>query len=180
MQTNDIKKMVVQLSAATNSFEARAEKSVQAVKDSADEINKIAHQAATTSEAMAQKAVDALHVEASKFTVQELNTPVEHYKQELQNSINTIHSAANRLEEQIHAAKSAHTMTAWKAFIASLIASVAVIAVAYYYTQNAAKEIKRNEWITSINKATSNGKLVACPKGGICAHINNKLIRLDQ
>lgn len=59
-----------------------------------------------------------------------------------------------------------------------------VWAISSFYSwkniQSTQQEIKRTEWITSINAAVSNGKLVACSEGGICANVSGKSIRLDK
>ena len=70
--------------------------------------------------------------------------------------------------------------SAWKAFVASALASVAVIGVAIYMGISTHRDIARAEWVGLINAAIANGKLAPCHDGGLCARAGKKWVRIDQ
>lgn len=51
---------------------------------------------------------------------------------------------------------------------------------AWKNVQSGQQSIKKAEWISSINTAVDNGKLIACQDGVVCANISGKLVRLDK
>ena len=180
MQTDDIKQLAIKLAAVADSFEARGDKSVHAIGQSAKSIAYAAQQAASSSEQLTRQAVLAFKEEASVALAQGLDTPLAECKHKLQASAHALEQATSDLQRQMEVARKAHVATAWKAFIVSAVACVLVLAVAGYVLFTTVREVKRSEWVGAINAAVANGKLVACPDGGICANVDRKLIRLDK
>lgn len=69
---------------------------------------------------------------------------------------------------------------AWKTFIACVIGSVAMVAVAIYVAWQSHTDIKRSEWVQQINTAIDAGQLAPCPEGGLCVQMDNKWVRLNS
>jgi roadblock/LC7 domain-containing protein len=73
-----------------------------------------------------------------------------------------------------------HTANAWKAFLASALASLVLMGVAVDMGVQTHRDMERSEWISEINAAIANGTLAACQNGGICAYVDKKWVRLDR
>lgn len=180
MDSEAFKTLVIKFAAIVESFEERGEKSVHSIVQSANSIQQISRQAAQVSEQVTSQALQQFSNAAGHVVADAIHAPIANCEKRLQSSADNLHSATAKLEKQLESLRALHVGTAWKAFIASAIASLAVMVVAGYMVLTAVREVKRAEWVSNINTAVANGKLMACPGGGICAQIDKKLVRLDN
>ena len=98
----------------------------------------------------------------------------------MQDGTQQIRRAIHGLEERTRGLGQALSAHAWKTFVASAVASLAVIGVAVYMVVQAHRVNVRAEWIDQVNAAIADGKLARCAEGGVCARAGNKWVRLDQ
>ena len=180
MEMNEIKQLLIQVSKMIEGFEERGNKVVQTNLQAAQSINQTVQNAATTSERVTQQSLQNLRELSEKALLEGIREPLKDCDKTLQSSANKIESAVHQLEQKMKQMQNMHTANAWKAFIASAVGSLAIIGVAVYMFMSAKQEIKRTDWISSINSAVASGKLAACTDGGICALIDKKQIRLDK
>ena len=92
---------------------------------------------------------------------------------------NLIHNA-NDVERHMQESVAQLKRIVWLAIGAFALAGVVVVGASVYTTMQANQQIQKTEWIGNINAAIANGKLTACPDGGICVNIDKKQIRLDK
>ena len=115
----------------------------------------------------------------------------EGVRQSVHESKNELSHVTSHLKFEAHALKDDRDKTqkiakwlSYKTLGLVYGSALLVWAVSSFYNwkniQSTQQEIKRIEWISSINAAVENGKLTACFDGGICANINQKPIRLDK
>ena len=180
MATEEVKEVIVKVVKLTDHFEQRGDKVVQSTLQAAQSLNQAAQNAANTSERITAKALDSFRDVAGDVLLQGIREPLRDCDKTLQSSAHKIESATNQLEQKMNQMHNMHAANAWKAFIASAVGSLAIIGVAVYMFMSAKQEIKRTDWISSINSAVANGKLAACTDGGICAIVDKKQIRLDK
>lgn len=143
-------------------------------------INQVSKDAANSAIEITELAVDKFKSVATGVVMEGLNAPMKDYDRSLQVRLEQMQKTITQLEMQCAKIRSANTFSAWKVFIASTVASLAVIGVAVYMGMKTHEDIQRSEWIGSINNAVANGKLVACPDGGICAMVKDKPVHLDR
>ena len=180
MGTEEVKEVIVKVAKLTDHFEQRGDKVVQSTLQAAQSLNQAAQNAANTSERITAKALDNFRDVAGDVLLQGIREPLKDCDKTLQSSAYKIEVSAHQLEQKMKQMQNMHTANAWKAFIASAVGSLAIIGVAVYMFMSAKQEIKRTDWISSINSAVASGKLAACTDGGICALIDKKQIRLDK
>ena len=87
---------------------------------------------------------------------------------------------ANDVERHMQESVAQLKRIVWLAIGAFALAGVVVVGASVYTTMQANQQIQKTEWIGNINAAIANGKLTACPDGGICVNIDKKQIRLDK
>jgi hypothetical protein len=180
MTQDDIKGLAVKLSVLVDSFETRGDEVVQQTLQASQAIHHSARQAAQTAQQITSRALEEFQQTASHALKGGLREPVQQADRSLQASMHKIQQATNQLEQGVRAINRMHTATAWKAFIVSSLASLAVIGVAAYVGFKAHQDIARSEWIGEINAAVAQGNLAHCPgSDGICARVGGKWVRLD-
>jgi nitrogen fixation/metabolism regulation signal transduction histidine kinase len=179
MNPNDLDQ-AVRLAALTKSLEQRSAQAAAQAQQAANTLQYTAQEAAKTSQRITTEALEQFRRTAASAATEGLRYPLQDAEKTLKNSIARMETAAETLEERMKAQRKMFTAYAWKTFIASAVAALAVIGVAVYMAQRAHQDITRSEWIGQINAAIANGKLTACPEGGVCAYVDKKLVRLDQ
>jgi hypothetical protein len=181
MTTDDIKEMALKLAMLVDSFETRGEAVVQQNAQAAEAINRAAQNAALTANQVSARAIEEFRQAAGNTLNQGLREPMSQADQSLQASLLGIRNAAADLERRVNSAARLHTMTAWKAFAACAVGSLAVIAVAAYTALHARTKVAQAEWAGQINAAIVAGNLAPCVDGGLCARVDGKRwVRLDQ
>jgi len=165
--------LLVKLAAVAQLINSRNEETASALQRAAQE-------AASAAPRITAQALDEFERSAAGVIADGLRHPLEDASRKLENSVGHIESAMQRLDTHLKTRHRMFAAYAWKTFIACVLASLAVVAAAVYMGVYARQEITRSEWISQINAAVANGKLVACPGGGLCAYSGKKLERLDQ
>jgi hypothetical protein len=180
LQSDDLRALALQLAAFTELLEQRGNHAVQQTQEAAQQISRTAQQAAASSERMTAGAIEQFRQAAASAASDGMRQPMEDAARTMQGSTQNILKATNELEARMRTAGRGLTATAWKAFVASAVASVAVIGVAVYMGMRTHQDIARAEWIGLINAAIANGKLAQCRDGGLCARTGKKWVRIDQ
>lgn len=180
MTQDDIKGLAVKLSVLVDSFENRGDEVVQQTLQASQAIHRSAEQAALTAEQITSRALEEFQQTATHTLQGSLQGPVQQADRSLQASMQKIRQATDQLEQSVRTTNRMHTATAWKAFVASALGSLAVIGVAAYMGLQAHQDIVRSEWVGQINAAIAQGNLARCPgSDGLCARVGGKWVRLD-
>lgn len=180
MNSDDIKAITYKLAAVTDSFEARGDKSVQAITQSASHIHSLTKQAVEISDQVIASALKQFKAEAAQAMTTGLRELIDQSDQRLRSTTEALQQMAINLENQMQRMHKLQATAAWRTFIACAIASVAVMAAAGYAIYTASNQIERSEWVGSINAAVAKGKLTMCQDGGICVVVDKKIARLDK
>lgn len=113
-----------------------------------------------------------------------MNQSVRESKGDLSHVVSHLKFEAYALKDDRDKAQKMAKWLSYKTLSLVYGSALLVLVVSSFYgwknIQTTRQEVKRAEWISNINGALSTGKLTACPDGGICANINQKLIRLDK
>jgi len=163
-----------------SAVEKRTKAADVANESAVQNINQVSVDAANAAIDIAERAMNEFKSIAAGVVTDGLNEPMKDYDRSLQFRFEQMQKVINKLEMQCTQMRSANMANAWKGFVASTVASLAIIGVAVYVSMNSHEDIQRSEWIRSINTAVANGKLAACPDGGICAMVKDKPIHLDR
>ncbi|WP_426699845.1 hypothetical protein ACPPVV_10550 [Rhodanobacter sp. Col0626] len=180
MDQDDIKALAVKLAAFTDLLEQRGNEVVRQTGQAALAIDQSARNAAARSEQLTAQAVNEFKRAAADVVAQGLRQPLEEAGRVMQIGTHNIQSATAELEQRMAAIQKVHAANAWKTFIASAIASVAVIGAAAYIGVRTHQDMTRSEWVGQINTAIAKGKLATCAGGGLCAHVGKQWVRLDE
>jgi ABC-type multidrug transport system fused ATPase/permease subunit len=180
MTPGDNDQLILQLATLAQSLEQHGARAVQQSQQAAGALQRTAQEAAHTAQRLTAEALEQFRRTASSAATEGLRYPLEEASKTLNNGAARIESAMESLDAHMKAQRRMFAAYAWKTFIASALASLAVIGVGAYMTAQAHQDITRAGWIGAVNAAIANGKLVACPEGGLCAYSGKKLQRLDQ
>ena len=119
-----------------------------------------------------------------RITSNTLSSAFQKPVDELDHSLNIMRDNlirnANDVERHMQESVAQLKRIVWLAIGAFALAGVVVVGASVYTTMQANQQIQKTEWIGNINAAIANGKLTACPDGGICVNIDKKQIRLDK
>ena len=177
-QMDELRTLALQLAAFTGVLEQRGQQVVQEVHDAAQRLQHEAHGLAGTSGRLATGAIDHIRQAATSALNSGLHQSLEHAGRTMQDGTQQIQRAIGELEERSRRLGKALSAHAWKTFVASAVASLAVIGVAICVGVQAHRESVRAEWIGQINAAIANGELARCADGGVCARTGGKWVRL--
>lgn len=180
LQPDDLRALALQMAAFTQLLEQRGQQVVQQTHEAARQLSQTANAAAASTERMTVAAIEQFRQAAAGAVADGMRRPMEDAGRTMQSGTQNIQAATSALENRVRTVGKALTASAWKAFVASALASVAVIAVAVYMGVRTHQDMARAEWIGLINTAIANGKLAPCHDGGLCAHIGKKWVRIDQ
>lgn len=109
-----------------------------------------------------------------------IQEPVSNFERDIKNVRDELIRTSNSVKQHVDASVNTLKRIIWVAGCVFVLAGVVCVGATAYVLMQARQELKKAEWITSINAAVVNGKLVACPDGGLCAVVNKKLVRLDR
>lgn len=180
MELDEIKNLILKVSRMTDHFEERGNKIVQTTLQASQHMTQTTQSVASNAERITNKALESFKAVAGEVLTKSLDESLKVCNNQLLANANQFVAMSDMLERRIWQMQKIHVANAWKAFIACAIASFAVIGVAIYSFISSQQEIERKDWVSAINVAAKNGKLTTCADGGICANVNNKLVRLDK
>lgn len=178
-QADDIRALALQLAAFTAALEQRGDHVVRQTHEAAQRVSDVARTAAASSEHMTADAIEQFRLAAADAVGEGLRRPLEDAGRTMRSGTQTIQAATNELEVRVRALGKTLTAHAWKTFVASALASVAVIGVAVCMGLRSHQEIARGEWVGLINAAVADGRLAPCADGGLCAHVGKQWVRID-
>lgn len=179
-QADDIRALALQLAAFTAALEQRGDQVVQQTRDAARHINEMAANAVATSERLTASALDQFRRATAVVVADGMRHPLEDAGRTMQVGTHAIESATHELTARVRMAGRALTVLAWKTFVASAVASLAVIGVALYMGWRTHQDLARTEWVGMINAAIANGKLAPCADEGLCVRSGNTWVRIDR
>jgi roadblock/LC7 domain-containing protein len=177
MNPNDMDQ-AVRLAALNKSLQQYSAQAVQQAQQATSALQRTVQEAADSAQRITAEALEQFRRTASSAATEGLRYPLEETSKTLNNGAARIESAMASLDVHMKTQRKMFAAYAWKTFIASAAASLAVIGVAVYMAARAHQDITRTEWIGAINAAIANGKLAACPEGGVCAYVGKKPVRL--
>ncbi|CAM5260427.1 hypothetical protein [Rhodanobacter lindaniclasticus] len=177
---DDIRALALQLAAFTAALEQRGDQVVQQTRDAARHINEMAASAVATSERLTASALDQFRQAAAAVVTDGMRHPLEDAGRTMQVGTHAIESATGELAARVRTVGKTLTTLAWKTFVASAIASLAVIGVALYLGWRTQQDLARAEWVGMINAAIANGKLAPCAGEGLCVRSGNTWVRIDR
>lgn len=180
MDQDDIKALAVKLAAVADMLERRGDAVVRQTAQAAQAIDHSAQNAAATSEHLTARAVEEFKRAAADVITQGMRQSLEEAGRSMRASTSNILTATSELERHMQAIRKAHVANAWKTFVASAVASLAVVATALYIGGRTHQDMTRSEWVGQINAAIANGNLAACADDGLCAHVGKQWVRLDK
>jgi hypothetical protein len=180
MDQDDLKALAIKLAALADMLERRGDAVVRQTAQAVQAIDHSAQSAAAVSERLTARAVEEFKRAVADVVAQGLHRPLEEAGHSLRTGTNHVLAAANELERQMQAIRKVHVANAWKTFVASAVASLAVAAAALYIGGRAHQDMTHSEWVGQINAAIANGNLAACADDGLCAHVGKQWVRLDK
>lgn len=180
LQPEDIRALALQMAAFTQLLEQRGEQVVQQTQEAAQHLGQTAKAAAGSSERMTAAAIEQFRQAAAGAVADGMRWPMEEAGRTMQTGTQNIHAATAELEIRVRNVGKTLATSAWKTFVASAVASVAMLGVAVYMGINTHRDIARAEWLGLINAAIANGNLAPCHEGGLCARAGRKWVRIDQ
>jgi hypothetical protein len=136
---------MVQLAALTESLEQRSAQAVQQAQQASNTLQHTAQEAARTSQRITTEALEQFRRTAASAATEGLRSPLQDAEKTLKNSIARMETAAETLEERMKAQRKMFAAYAWKTFIASAGAALAVIGVAVYMYESL-----RSRWSVSL------------------------------
>ena len=139
-----------------------------------------AHDAQKVASDMTRDALDQFRQTASGAIREGMRGATERYDQTLAGSAQKVAEAASHLEVRIAQSAALQWAIAWKAFLAVVLASVTVVAVAGYMVWQSRQALTALKWQQEIADAQAAGKLAPCPEGGLCAMVNKRWTRIDK
>ena len=167
-----IDKLIENLILLTGKVEQRAKMSEQTTIQASQSLVQAAQSVSGTTQ-------DIQRV-TSKIIGVAIQKPVDDLEHSLQIIRNELIHSSNNVEKRLNEASQKLKLMIWFAMSAFVLAGLVCIGVTLYALTQVNKEIKQAEFISSINTAIDNGKLIACPDGGVCANVDKKTIRLDR
>lgn len=180
LRPDDLRALALQLAAFTELLEQRSQHVVEQTRDAAQSLGQTAQRAADSTERMTADAVERFRQAAAHAIAQGLQQPLEQAGRTMQSGTQNIQTATVELEKRVQSIGKALTAHGWKTFVASLLASLAVIGVAVYMGLRTHQDIARAEWVGQINAAIARGKLAPCSNGGLCVLEGKKWVRIDR
>lgn len=180
LQPDDLRALALHLAAFTELLEQRGNHVVQQTLEAAQHLGQTAKHAAASSERMTAGAIEQFRQAAAGAVAEGMRRPMEEAGRTMRSGTQDIQKATSELEVRVRAVGKTLTAHAWKTFVASALASLAVVGVAVYMGMRTHQDIARAEWIGLINTAIANDKLAQCPDGGLCARMGKKWVRIDK
>ncbi len=180
LHPDDLRALALQLAAFTDLLEQRGQHAVQQTHEAAQQISQMAKAAVASSERITASALEQFRQTAASAVADGMRRPLEDAGRTMQQGTQNIHKATSELELRIRVIGKSLTAHAWKTFVASAFASLAVMGAAVYMGMRAHQDIARAEWAGLINSAIASGKLAPCSDGGLCARMDKKWVRIDR
>lgn len=180
LHPDDLRALALQLAAFTGQLEQRGAEVIQQAHEAAQHLARTATSAAAASERITAAAIEQFRQASADAVADGMRRPMEQAGRTMQSGTRNIQAATDALDANVRAVGKALKASAWKAFIASALASAVVIAAAVYMSIGARRDIARAAWIESINAAIANGRLAPCHDGGLCVRTGRKWVRIDQ
>ncbi len=144
-------------------------------------LRQTAEDAAAISQRLTAQALEQFRHAAATLLAEALRDPVRQADLALRGSIGRSETAAAQLETRLRTVGRLNAVNAWRSFVASAVASIAIIGVAVYAAQQAHQDLIRSDWAGQINAAVAAGTLAPCANGaGICAFTNNRWVTLAR
>ncbi len=177
---DDLKTLAVKLAAVTDRVESRLQQTSEQSLGASQAMARHVYDAQKVAAEMTRDALDLFRQTASSAIREGMRDATERHDQALAASAQKVADAASQLEARIVGAGRAQWATAWKAFLALVLASVAIVAVATYMVWQSQQTLAALKWQQELADAQSTGKLAPCPEGGLCAMINKRWTRIDR
>jgi len=169
-------KLLEELAEVTELINIRNEKASRLIEASAQALGQNAQQLTDSGERLAEDALGTIRAQGKQAFLEGAGPALDTLQRQLQSTMDLVGQLDQALVEHRHGIRGLIR----NALIVLALGALAAIGAAVYMSMRAHQEITRAEWVGQINTAIANGKLVACPDGGLCAYIGKKLVRLDQ
>ena len=179
MFTQDLKALAVQLSAVLDVLEKRIDHATRQSLESTQALDQQSRRSLETANALTREALEQFRLGAKLAVETGIRDAVDELDQTVRSNTSRIDHATAQLNQRMQQMGRFHTGHAWKTFVASALASLAVISAAVFASWHAHADIERSEWALDIYAAIESGRLAACPEGGLCALVGNKWVRLS-
>ena len=150
-------------------------------RSKANEINSTqAHQAlAQVGQSIKEAARDIEQV--TSYTLSNaIQKPVSDFERDIKTIRDELINTSNGVKRHVDASVKALKRIVWIAGSVFMLAGIVCAVATIYALMQTRQEVKKAEWISSVNAAVANGKLIACLDGGICTVVDKKLVRLDK
>ncbi|WP_373740020.1 hypothetical protein [Neisseria sp.] len=127
------------------------------------------------------RTTDNIRQTAAKALHEGMDKSVESVKERIHETAGWLENSAREvMSRQEKSAKELKKLV-WSAVAAFVVLGILCVGIAVYLIYVGKKEISRSDWVSEINQAVSNGKLVRCSsEGGVCAKVKGRLVRLDN
>lgn len=180
MSNLEVSQLVVRLSAIVDTLEKRIDGAARQSHLAAQALDLQSRKSLQTSDALVRQSLEQFHQGARQAIEEGARDAIDGLDQTLRGGAHRIDHTLSQLDQRARQMGRVNVLHAWKTFVATASASLAVAAVAIYLSVHAHGEIKRAEWVHDINAAIESGRLTACPEGGLCVQVNNKWVRLNN
>lgn len=178
MSTLEVKALAVQLSSLVDTLEKRIDHAVRQSLQATQALDHQCRQSLETTGSLVQQALAQLRDGADQAITEGVRDAMQELDQAMRDGANRVEQATTQLDQRMQHMRRINTSHAWKAFVASAVGSLAVMAVAVYVARQAHTEVKRADWIQQINAVIDAGQLAPCPEGGLCVKVGSKWVRL--
>lgn len=180
MDTHDIEDLAIKLAVFTRMLEQRAADVEQQVTQASEGLQNTARDVASSAQRLTGLAVGEFRRTSKQVLAAGMQPALDQATSDLRERMHEITAATRQLEHRVLALNALHTATAWKAFVASAVASLAIIGVAVFMGIQAHRQVQRAHWDSAVNTAIASGELRVCADGGVCVRIGKKWVRLEQ
>lgn len=176
----DLTALAVRLASVTDRVESRLGQVSEQTLSASQAMVRQTHDAQKVAAEVTQVALEQFRQAAASAIRDGMRGATEQYDQTLAASAHKVVDAASLLEARMARSGALHWATAWKAFLALLLAGTTVVAVAGYIVWQARQNLAGLRWQQEIADAQAAGKLAPCPEGGLCAMVNKRWTRIDK
>lgn len=181
MDPDELEALAVKLGVVAAGLMELGDRVAAETRVASHELRQAAQDAAAVSQRLTAQALEQFRHAGAELLGEALREPVRQAGLALQDSSARAEVAAAQLEARLRTAGRLNAVNAWRTFLASALASVAIIGVAVYAALQAHQDLTRSDWIGQINAAVAAGTLAPCPSGvGICALVDKRWATLAQ
>lgn len=167
------KQALVKLMAIADRLDTRNRQTAQQLETAVAALDQSASRLSQGGEAFAQRALQAIGTGAQQSIAQGTGQAVTQLRQQLLQSANSAHGAAQAMEREGKSLASARRTLLWNGLIALLVGSVLAAGGSAWIAHKSMQEVAQAQFAKDILDATRSGAITRCGDA-LCARVGKK------